>query len=489
METENIRVSLRPRGGWEAVDLGFRMARVWWRPLFGAWLAVVVPTALLLSFLLWGSLWLAALTTWWLKPAFDRVALFVLSEALFGRAPSVRQTLRALPSLLRSGLVRSLCILRLSPMRSLVLPVLQLEGLRGRAWRSRIRLLVGREFPVGFGLMIACIHFELFVVVLGSLSLVWIFPEAGGDLGLFELVSVWLADEGSWRGAVGNGILVLAMSAIEPFYVAAGFSVYINRRVFLEGWDIDLEFRKLARRAASSAPAPIAAMALALGLLHAPQARAAECTDRPEAARECIEAVMQSPEFETVRTVEIWVPKGVPDARVRSEGPSGIGLSRLAESLALLFQVALWAGAALLLVNLVRRMLRGTLAAAPGSSHLEPGPEIQMRAHSGPESLPADPLAEARARFADGDAIAALSLLYRGALAYLSDARGLGLPASATEGECARIVRARVEEDLARDFAALILAWQRCAYAGRGPDLAAFQSLCEDWRGRLEAVA
>jgi hypothetical protein len=31
---------------------------------------------------------------------------------------------------------------------------------------------------------------------------------------------------------------------LEPFYVGAGFAMYLNRRVELEAWDIEQEFRR-----------------------------------------------------------------------------------------------------------------------------------------------------------------------------------------------------------------------------------------------------
>jgi hypothetical protein len=34
---------------------------------------------------------------------------------------------------------------------------------------------------------------------------------------------------------------------LEPFYVAAGFAMYLNRRVELEAWDIEQEFRRAFR--------------------------------------------------------------------------------------------------------------------------------------------------------------------------------------------------------------------------------------------------
>ena len=485
MQTENIHASLRPRASWEAVDLGFRMARVWWRPLFGAWLAVVVPTALLLNLLFRDSLWLAAFALWLLKPAFDRVALFVLSEALFGRIPSVTESLQALPSLLRTGLIGSLTIYRLSPMRALVLPVLQLEGLRGRARRDRVRLLVGRAFNVGFGLLVACLHFELVVAGLGCLSLIWIFLPAGVDLGPLELAAAWLFGDGGWPVALGNAVLVLAMSAIEPFYVAAGFAVYLNRRVYLEGWDIDLEFRKLARRAAPPAGTAAVSSGIALALLLVPAAQAGECAEQPQSAKACVEAIMETPEFETVRFVELWVPKNTPDAGGLAAEPSG--LSEFAELLALLFQITLWGAAGLALFALLRRLMQG--APAEASPQAREGPEISLGAAPQLEPLPLDPIGEARSRFAEGDAIAALSLLYRGVLAYLCNSCGLRLPGSATEDECTRLVRERLEGGIARDFAELARTWQACAYAGHRPEPATFHLLCERWASRFGATA
>ena len=37
---------------------------------------------------------------------------------------------------------------------------------------------------------------------------------------------------------------LLAVLFLEPFYVAAGFGMYLNRRAELEAWDIEQEFRR-----------------------------------------------------------------------------------------------------------------------------------------------------------------------------------------------------------------------------------------------------
>ena len=43
MRTDRVQVALRSREGLEAVDLGFRMVREWWRPLAATWLLFVLP--------------------------------------------------------------------------------------------------------------------------------------------------------------------------------------------------------------------------------------------------------------------------------------------------------------------------------------------------------------------------------------------------------------------------------------------------------------
>ena len=71
-------------------------------------------------------------------------------------------------------------------------------------------------------------------------------------------LAVWFAPEGSHRhvlgwlvsgDGVGNGLLwgavyAAAVLVLEPFYVASGFAMYLNRRVELEAWDVEQEFRR-----------------------------------------------------------------------------------------------------------------------------------------------------------------------------------------------------------------------------------------------------
>ena len=78
----------------------------------------------------------------------------------------------------------------------------------------------------------------IFVVALIAL-IAWFLPEGLQS----ELWALYRDGESAPMQAamsLGYGLVVLAL---EPFYVAAGFAMYLNRRVELEAWDIEQEFR------------------------------------------------------------------------------------------------------------------------------------------------------------------------------------------------------------------------------------------------------
>jgi hypothetical protein len=268
MQIERLAVALRPRSPWEAVDLGFRMARVWWRPLFASWFASTLPIALALAALLPGRPWIVMLILWWLKPLFERAPLFVISRSVFGDPPGWRATLRALPGEWWRGGLYSLTIRRPTRARSFTLPVAQLEGLRWRALSRRQQVLRRGVLGIAGLFQVTCLLLEVSIVLsLYGLTLLFV-PS-------FELGAAWSGlggDVASGYDWLHFSFVYLAFSAIGPFYVAGGFGLYINRRMQLEGWDIELVFRRLASRlettsAAAVRPRTGAAASLALTLL------------------------------------------------------------------------------------------------------------------------------------------------------------------------------------------------------------------------------
>ena len=138
---EALTVTLRPRTSWEAAELGMALVRrnagAIWKP----WLLVTLPLLLLLNAAGWAQdlLWLSGLLMWWLKPWFDRIPLFVISRAVFGEVPSLRETLRAQRDFGRRALIPWLTWRRLHPGRAMLIAVDMLEAPTGALRRARAR--------------------------------------------------------------------------------------------------------------------------------------------------------------------------------------------------------------------------------------------------------------------------------------------------------------------------------------------------------------
>ena len=95
MRLEDVSAVIRPRGQWEAVDLGFALVRRHFPRLLGAWCLTVVPLWLvLLGLSYYIPLGWSMLAIWWLKPVYDRVPLFILSRSLFGATPTIGEVMR-----------------------------------------------------------------------------------------------------------------------------------------------------------------------------------------------------------------------------------------------------------------------------------------------------------------------------------------------------------------------------------------------------------
>ena len=90
MQLDRIRIRPRLRNGWEAIDLGFRVASTWYLPLFLCWLLPALLFTLLLYLVIDDSQWPLWLV-WWLKPVWDRGPLYIASRKLFDDSPGLRE--------------------------------------------------------------------------------------------------------------------------------------------------------------------------------------------------------------------------------------------------------------------------------------------------------------------------------------------------------------------------------------------------------------
>jgi len=127
---------------------------------------------------------------------------------------------------------------RLSPWRSFTQPVYQLEGLPFLKARTRVlQIRRGRTNPAL--LMTSAFATAEMVLALATMALIfWLMP---GELNPAAWFSDYTCD---FLGLLATGIYALVVLFLEPFYVAAGFAMYLNRRAQLEAWDIEQELRR-----------------------------------------------------------------------------------------------------------------------------------------------------------------------------------------------------------------------------------------------------
>src|SRR5258706_5602684 len=240
-----MELRLRPRNAWEALDLGLELVRAHWRGIYSAWLTSYVRVAAIVFACLWDQPFWAWLAMWWLKPLYDRIALAVMSRRLFGETATTREVLRSTPALLwRSGIIGALTWRRFDFARSLHLPVYQLERLSGSAARMRVRVLDREARGPAVWLSFLLINVELLFGLAVSLAVALLVPAQAP---IETLMEGWYRHQFE-GGPTGALLGVIAACIIEPFYVASGFTLYLQRRTMLEGWDIELRFRQMAER-------------------------------------------------------------------------------------------------------------------------------------------------------------------------------------------------------------------------------------------------
>jgi len=243
MRADAFAIRLRRRGKLEAVDLGVRLCQSAAPSVFRCYLAVAAPFILLSLASFEIASWLPTLAIWCAKPWLDRVVLFALSRAAFGEETRLRDLWQEQRSVLWRQFILTWTWRRLSPWRSFTQPVYQLEGLS--IWKVRKRALQIRKGSTGTAFTVTAAFSTIeFMLAFALLSLaMWFVPgEAQVDwVPFFTEDNTTVA----FATAAAYGLVV---AFLEPFYVAAGFALYINRRVELEAWDVEQELRRAFER-------------------------------------------------------------------------------------------------------------------------------------------------------------------------------------------------------------------------------------------------
>ncbi|MEM7147998.1 MAG: DUF4129 domain-containing protein [Verrucomicrobiota bacterium] len=519
MKLEDITAEIRPRTSWEAVDLGCALARRNFFKVFAALTVTAFPLCLVIIALLHQHPVWTLVAIWWLKPLFDRVSLHYLSKSLFGAPPTIKSTIKQWPRMIGrfligdwstiiiaatialgvSGIVPeesavaivSIAIIifiitslatrrgRFLPWRSFLLPLSELEHLKGKQYAARSKILFRRGSEESTWLALTCLLME-FAVALGILFLALAFIPEGQNTDteriLMGLVTFSGEDVPAFVYWTLIGLYLVAVTVVGIFYTGGGFGLYLNSRTLLEGWDVELSFRKLAARLNDYRPTQnaaaliIAATTLALTLSCSTPAAAQES---PPSATETIDSVLAHKDFIVHKRT------------IKERVDDSVDLPQL-NVLDGLLQLLFWAAVIVALAALVHLIYKNRhIFTVAGRAHAKednvPKARTLMGMNVAPETLPPDIAQAARDAWNAGRCQEALSFLYRGAICWLIEKENLPVHESDTEGDCVRLALRMTNPSHSHYFNELTNHWIRLVYAKLPLDDDSAHRLCDQW--------
>ncbi len=495
MKFNHLNTVIRPRESWEATDLGIAMVRRQWLLIYTSMLIFIIPMGVLGYYLFSSNLIYAGLLVWWFKPIYDRTTLYIISQSLFGRAPTVRQTLaHSLIALFKKfpELLTRLFSLR----RSFKMPVTDLEGLTGGARSARLKLLV--EGAKGNGLSITIVLPLLEVMIAISLLVLVIFLHP--ELDLFNesespasTLTIFYHEQ-YWLLVIFYVLYIVSIVIVEPLYVACGFAQYINRRTYLEAWDIEIAFNRLAQRQRQPRSGKGKGF-LSVVLLMCIVSLMAISSDPSYANTDVqqrhklilseskikINKVMERREFLTTIEVKYWEEDS--QRSLKSLPLTSDSNSYFNFHLSGMIEVLLWmcfVGGIIAAVFFARKYIYLHKYSSKSKPSSEKG-NVLFRLDLRPESLPTDIVSAARKLWFSTCQSEAISLLYRAALVNFISKDKLELLASATERDCLKIIEQHSSSQRSQFFKAIVLSWQNIAYANQALDDKSFNDLCQQW--------
>jgi hypothetical protein len=431
---------------------------------------------------------------WWLNPLFDRMALHVVSRRYFEPGLSFRALFRGLGGSLGRGLAGDLLWRRFSPWRAAVLPLKVLE--RGGPARKR-RRIASRKRALSNGGLHFCVFLSAWCFLLH-----WIL--IGGEIVFLALIQqLFFSSSPGLLGFIDidrGGIFLFLYTIwcvnyllVESLYVCMGFGIYLNSRVEVEGWDIELLFRKfITRRRKAGA---LVLLLFGLGLPRLGGVFAQSRSPGSEALPPDLGAAMPAEALEGILQRELQGERKTWTIRFKDDGDEneampfpGIDLGRwinfFREAAAVILRGALILAFAILAlvcgIYLYRRRKSLNLPRPPRLSRSEPPPESPRVLPPGPESL----LEEAGRSYRLGFVREAWGLCYAAALGALARRHRIRFPPGATEYRCLALVRRQaaaagtesgMERGTERAFAELIRHWVALAYGGISPPGGAFE--------------
>lgn len=488
MRLDQISARIAPRTPWQAMDMGTHLYRAWWKPLTLVWLSFSMPVLLLALWLtLAGYSGFGALLLWWLKPMLERPLLEYCARTLFNQQVTLPMLWREFHRYALPGLLPWLLWRRIYLNRSFSVPVTQLEHQQGHRYRDRVRVL--NMGPPNRASMLTLImaHIEFIISYAFTVLVMMMMP------GQYYLSDIDWMLTGTHYATLGLITWYVTLTILQPLYVASGFALYLNKRTWLEGWDLELGMRQIGERRRSLTSATLVALCLFPLLALAP-AQPAHASDPQQDAIE----VVSGPDFMPIEVRGKWrlrTDNDTMEALPDDQPPNwlvdffkwmfdadGTRDYNNLPSLADILRILLWS-AVIALTLWTLWYYRHWLAALPTGHQRGKKPVTHIAGLDIRQaSLPSNLAQGVIAALDSGNAREALSLLYRATLSRLAGTGDIHVLAGATETEVLKRCR-----DLHEDktgvaiLAALTPLWISTAWAHRPPPADQVRLLLQQW--------
>lgn len=242
MELNKLTFEPQPRTPHQVFDLTLLFVRRNFWSLFSLYLGLLIPIVLF-GTLLFG-VYYTSLLVWWLKPLLERPLLHYLANNSFGIQTKWQQSIKAITQLKLIDILKMLTIHRLSTNRAYLAPVEQLERQNTTQTTKRKNILKNRCDNKQFWWMILCVHIEFVItgVLVGAFFA--LFPDT---MPINDQFSIEYFNNETFEQVYFIGYLI-AISCIAPYFTTGGFLMYLNSRIKLEAWDIELSFKRIAAK-------------------------------------------------------------------------------------------------------------------------------------------------------------------------------------------------------------------------------------------------
>lgn len=230
----NTFFTLRERTTWEACDAGLLLWRGNIVRILGLFSLPLIILVAIGEFIPVGiDIVFFFAVVWWLKPFFDRFALHIVQARFFNQDISGKKLFKGLAKNIFRALLGDLLWRRFSPRRAAIMPLRILESLKGSKLKKRKQSLDRGGIKFCVILTILCAILEI-VLWCGEILFLYL---------LDELFDINLLAPGGNHSRFWNVYILYLINYIivETIYVCAGFSLYINARIIVEGWDLQLQ--------------------------------------------------------------------------------------------------------------------------------------------------------------------------------------------------------------------------------------------------------